>query len=344
MDILKSHTLGEIAQAVAGDLDGDPGIVIRSCSGFDAAEEGSVTFAEDERRLALAEQSQASAIITFEGAIKGGKPLIRVENPRLAFALTLTLFARPHCVAKGVHPTAILGVGTTVGKDVAIGAYVTIGENVTISDRVVIYPHVFVGCDVKLGEGCSIYPNVSIMNSTVLGKRCILYSGAVIGADGFGYVFSSGKHVKIPQIGHVVLGDDVEVGANTTIDRATTGVTKIGNGTKIDNLVQIAHNCNIGQNCIIVSQVGLSGSVTLEDGVILAGQVGVKEHVTIGKGSIVGGQSGVLGDMPSGSTLWGTPARPQRETLEMFAHLVKLPATVKVIKDLKKRLEKLEEK
>jgi UDP-3-O-[3-hydroxymyristoyl] glucosamine N-acyltransferase len=341
MDTLKRYKLGEIAEIAGGELDGDPEVIITSCAGFDAAEPGSLTFAEDKRRLARADEGEAAAIIVPEGTKRGCKPLVVAANPRLAFAKVLALFAPPHGVAKGIHPTAVLGAGVSLGNDVCVGPYVTVGDNTRIGDGVVLFPQVCIGSDVEIGDECVFYPRVTVMANVSIGRRCVLHAGAVIGADGFGYVLSAGKHVKIPQIGRIEIGDDVEVGACSCIDRATTGVTRIGSGTKIDNLVQIAHNCSIGENCIIVSQTGLSGSATLEDYVVLGGQVGVNGHITIGQASQIGAQSGVLGDIPPNSVLWGTPARPKRETMESMAYVSRLPET---LKDLKRRLEKLEEK
>jgi UDP-3-O-[3-hydroxymyristoyl] glucosamine N-acyltransferase len=335
---LAEHLQGQLIEPAATEL------TITGAAGLDQAGPTDITFIDDAAKIAQAEASGAGAVIVPMEVEKLGKPAIRVANPRVAFAQVLALFAPPAEVAVGVHKTAIIGKEVKLGKGVAIGSYTIIGDNSRIEDGSVIYPHVYIGRNVHIGAQTTVWPNATIGWGSEIGARCIIYAGAVIGADGFGYTWDGMQHVKIPQIGRVVIEDEVEIGANTTIDRATTHITRIGRGTKIDNQVQIAHNCNIGEHCIIAGSVGISGSVTLGKGVILAGQVGVVDHITIGDGAIVLARSAVLYDLAAGGTYSGMPASPHREDLRQQAAGRKLPELLKEIRELRARLEKLEGK
>jgi UDP-3-O-[3-hydroxymyristoyl] glucosamine N-acyltransferase len=244
----------------------------------------------------------------------------------------------------GIHSTAILGKNVSLGKDAAIGPYVVIEDGVSIGDKTVIYSGCFIGQNSKIGSQTLIYPNVSIRERVSIGSRVIIHSGTVIGCDGFGFVTVEGKHHKIPQVGTVEIGDDVEIGANVTIDRARFDKTVIANGAKIDNLVQIAHNVCVGENSIIVAQVGISGSTTLGKNVILAGQVGVVGHINIGDNAVVMAQSGVNKSVPSGTMVWGYPAKPAETARRVNACVQNLPRLYNTVSELKKKIEGLEKK
>jgi len=339
-----NKTVREIAELIKGKVVGDGNIVIRGFSGIKEAKEGDISFLANPRYLPLLEITSASAIITTPDIKSSQKTLIHVENPSLAFAQLISLVTPQQTHPKGIHPTVILGKNVNIEKDVAIGAYTVIEDNVSIGKGTVIYPNCFIGHDSKIGEDCLIYPHVSIRENITIGNRVIIHSGTVIGSDGFGFVTIEGVHHKIPQIGIVEIADDVEIGANVTIDRARFGKTFIGKGTKIDNLVQIAHNVVVGENCLIVAQVGISGSTTLGKNVILAGQVGVVGHIHIGEGAVVAAQSGVSKSVPAHTEVWGYPAKPFREAKRINACVQRLPLLYKTVEGLKKRLEELEKK
>ena len=344
---LTIKTVGELAQVVQGRVHGDPGVLIRGIASIQEAQNGDITFAETTRFLEEACDSPASAILvpaSNKGVLHPAahKVLIQVENPKLAFAQLLNLFNPIHHIVKGTHETAVYGSDFRHGTNLSLGAHCVVGENVRLGSNVTIHPMVYLGDDVEIGDDCVIYPNTTLLRGTIMGHRTIVHSGTVIGADGFGYLMLEGKHHKIPQIGHVTIGNDVEIGANVTVDRARTGTTRIGNGTKIDNLVHIGHNCQIGENVIIVAQVGLAGGVEVGDYTVIAGQAGVKEQVKIGAKSVIGANTGVYGNIPEGSFVSGYPARPHKETLRVQAAAQQLPEMLKRLKEMEKRLEKLE--
>ncbi|MBC8134856.1 MAG: UDP-3-O-(3-hydroxymyristoyl)glucosamine N-acyltransferase [Fibrella sp.] len=348
----KVRTVSELADLVQGRVFGDPHTVIRGIAAIEDAQSGDITFAESVRFLANAAQSQASAILTpeanFDDALANGglssKTLIQVANPRLAFAQLLDLFAPEQYQNREMHHTAVVGSDFRHGANVSVGANCVFGENVRLGDNVTIHPLVFLGDDVEIGDNTTVYPNVSLLRGTIVGTNCILHSGSVLGADGYGYLTSGGKHRKVPQIGNVAVGDDVEIGANVTIDRARTGTTRIGRGTKIDNLVHIGHNCEIGEDCLIVAQVGLAGGVETGRNVIIAGQAGVKEQVKIGDYAVVSAQSGVFGDIAAKSHVSGYPARPHKESLKTSAAANQLPDLLKAFREMEKRVAELEAK
>lgn len=331
-----SLTVEELAKRVEGALEGNGEALILGASSIEDADFGDVVFAENARRLSEAEKSRASAIIAFLDATTPDKPLIKVDNPRHAFAKILELFAPRLNAPPGIHPTAVIGQNVRLGANVSIGPHVVLGDNVCIGDRTVLMASVYVGDYCQVGEDCILYPNVTLNHGAVLRQRVIVHSGTVIGADGFGYMRIGEHSYKIPQIGNVVVEEEVEIGANCTIDRAKTGSTLIGARTKIDNLVHIAHNVKIGPDCIIVAQVGIAGSSQLGRGVTLAGQAGVKDHVTIGDGAVVLAQAGLFGDVAPGEVVSGYPARPHREKLRQDAAAANLPDYVKRIRALEK--------
>jgi len=337
-------TTGAVAEHIGAAVEGDASVEITGVASIEEAMAGDLVFAETERLFRAAEESPAAAIIAPVGLGVSRKPVLRVHRPRYAFARALELFAPERSVKVGVHPMAILSDDVQLGHEVAIQAYCYLGRNVQIGDRVVIYPFVYIGDNVTIGSDTIIYPNVAIHDRTHIGARVVIHSGCVIGSDGFGFLIHEGHHYKIPQIGNVCIGDDVEIGANTTVDRARTGTTHIGRGTKIDNLVQIGHNVEIGEDCIIVAQVGISGSVEVGDRVILAGQAGIKDNVSIGSDSMVGAQAGVIGDLPPNSVVSGYPARSHKDQMKIHAALHRLPEMVKGFPEIARTLRSLQDR
>ena len=340
-------TVGQLAALIEGAVEGDANIAIRGISNIEDAQDGDITFAENDKLLSSAGRSRASAVIASTSSLSaaydlGNKTLIRVKNPRFAFAQALRIFAPEPKVYKGIHPTAIIGENVLFGHNASVHALAVIGDNVSLGDNCVIYPFAYLGDNVTVGDNCVIYPHVVLHDNTEIGNAVVIHSGSVLGTDGFGYMFIENRHHKIPQIGRVIVEDDVEIGANVTIDKARTGSTRIGAGTKIDNLVHIGHNVSVGKNCVIVAQVGVSGSVDIGDGVILAGQVGIKDHVTIGDGSIVCAKSMVIGDLPNSAFVSGMYGRPHGNEMRSQAIYGKLPELYKQIKDLEARLAALE--
>lgn len=338
MSTAQSISLRDLAAALGGEPEGDGDLPLFGAAGLEDAAAGTIVRVEHKRFLAQAESSPASALLVSAQLGPVAKPAIRVENPRLAFVRCLELFSREVRPAPGVHPTAVVGAGCQLAESCFVGAYAVLGKGVRLAAGVVVHPHVVVGDDVEVGEDSILYPQVVLYDRTVVGRRVRVHSGAVVGADGYGFEWTGERHLKKPHNGSVRLCDDVEVGANTTIDRATTGETVIGPGTKIDNLVQIAHNVRTGAHCLVISQVGIAGSATLGNGVVLAGQVGVNPHVTIGDGTQAGGKTGVWGDQPAGARISGNPGRPHREEVRIQAALGRLPELLRRVKELERRL------
>lgn len=338
-------TLREIAEFIDGKVVGDENIVITGVSGIKEASKGDITFLANPKYFPLVEKTAASAIITSADIQTPDKSLIHTKNPSLDFARVISLFA-PNALMhpKGIHPSAILGNDVSLGQNVAIGPYAVVEDEVSIGDNSVIYAHSFIGHHTKIGRDAIIYAHVSIRERITIGNRVIIHSGTVIGSDGFGFATIEGLHHKIPQIGTVEIGDDVEIGANVTIDRARFDKTIIGSGTKIDNLVQIAHNVVIGENSIIVAQVGISGSTTIGKNVTLAGQVGVVGHINIGDNAIVMAQSGVSKSVPEGTIVWGYPAKRQDIAKRVNACVQNLPRLYKTVEEIKKKIEELSAK
>lgn len=339
-------SLGEIAKLVEGEVEGDSSILIRGVAGIKEAREGEVTFVANSRYMPLMNTTQASAIIVSRDVQNGKRPLIHTDDPYLAFTRIMSLFANGNgCEVVppgGIHYTAVIGEGVKIGEGVSIQPYAVVEDGAQIGDHTVIYPHVYVGHRTQIGEECLIYPHVTIRERVKIGNRVIVHSGTVIGSDGFGFAPVKGVHHKVPQIGTVIIEDDVEIGANVTIDRATIGKTQIGKGTKIDNLVQIAHNVVIGENSIIVAQVGISGSAVLGKGVTIAGQAGVVGHLVIGDNAVVAARAGVTKDLPADICVSGFPAKPHEREKRIKASLQKLPELTKLVHRLEKRVEELE--
>ncbi len=338
------YTLGELTELVAGELVGDPQIVITGISGIKEANEGDITFLANSKYAPLMKATRASAVITSKEAVESSKPLIKTNNPSIAFAKVVSL-AAPSDIRhpQGIHPTAVIADSVQLGDSVAVGAYTVIEDGTSIGSGSVIYSGCYIGHNTKIGQNCLIYPHVSIRERTEVGSRVIIHSGAVIGSDGFGFAMVRGVQKKIPQIGTVLIEDDVEIGANVTIDRARFDKTVIGKGTKVDNLVQIAHNVVTGENCIIVAQAGVSGSTVLGKGVILAGQAGLVGHIRIGDKAIVAAQAGVTKSIPAGVKVSGYPAKPHETARRVNACLQNLPELYKKIRSLEQKVKDLEE-
>jgi UDP-3-O-[3-hydroxymyristoyl] glucosamine N-acyltransferase len=340
-------TLAEIAKFVKGEVVGDEKMVITGINTIDHAGQGELTFVANSKYYPLIKTTQASAILTPRDLDVPGKSFIRTDNPSLAFAQIASLILEKEVTPpklKGIHKTAVVAKDAKLAKDVALGPYVVIEGKVKIGKGTVIQAGSYVGHETTIGEGCTIYPHVTIRERVSIGNQVAIHSGTVLGCDGFGYEMVDGVHQKIPQLGTVVIEDNVEIGANVTIDRARFHKTVIGKGTKIDNLVQIAHNVIVGENCIIISQVGISGSVVLGKGVILAGQAGISGHITIGDGAVVASQSGVAKSIPAHTKVFGYPAKPHMEAKRMYASIERLPEYIKTIQQLEKRIGELEKK
>ena len=338
-------TLREVAELIDGEIIGEPDILITGVCGIKEAKDGDLTFVANSKYLPLIEHTRASAIITSREIVSASKPIIKTENPSLAFAKMISLMSPNHAMHhKGVHPSAVLGKNVTLGKNVAIGPYVVVEDGVSIGEDSVIYSGCYIGHHSSIGKSALIYPNVSIRERIVINDKVIIHSGSVIGSDGFGFAIVRGIHEKIPQIGIVLIEDNVEIGANVTIDRARFDKTIIGKGTKIDNLVQIAHNVVIGENSIVVAQAGISGSTVIGKGVILAGQAGVVGHIKIGDGVVVAARAGVTKAIPANVKVSGYPAKPHETAKRVNACMQRLPDLYKTINDLKRRISELEER
>ena len=330
-------TAAEIASQVQGEVLGNADLVLTGFAPADRAQPGDLTFAENESYFARAEASTASAVLVA-GNYNSKKVLIKVPNARIAFAKVLPLFFPEPVFPAGIHPTAVVAGSARVDPTAHIGPHCTVGEHARIGARVVLQSGVYIGPGSQVGDDTNIFPNVSIYSRTHLGQRVRIHSGTVIGSDGFGYVQDEGKHRKVPQIGNVVIGDDVEIGANVTVDRGALGPTTIGKGTKIDNLVQVAHNVTIGEHCLLVSQTGIAGSTKLGNYVILGGQVGLAGHLKLGNRVTVAAQSGVMNDIPDGEKYLGSPAVPDRQAKRQYIAINQLPDLVRRVRELERRL------
>jgi len=332
------HTIAEIAKHVRGEILGDPTARITGFAPAESAKRGDLTFAETDAYFAAAEASAATAILIAGDRRSDTKTLIRVKNARVAFAKVLPLFFAEPVLEGQRHPTAVIPKTAFVDDTAYIGPHCVLGEHCRVEARAVLLGGNHLGDKCVVGEDSKLFPNVVLYARTQVGKRVRLHAGCVIGSDGFGYVFDAGAHQKVLQVGYVVIGDDVELGANTTVDRGAIGPTVIGNGTKIDNLVQIAHNVQLGEHCIIVSQAGVAGSSKLGNYVVLGGQVGIAGHLKLGNQVTVAGQSGVMHDIPDGEKWLGSPAQPDRTTKRQWIALHQLPELLRRVKELEKQL------
>ncbi|HUF92381.1 MAG TPA: UDP-3-O-(3-hydroxymyristoyl)glucosamine N-acyltransferase [Candidatus Limnocylindria bacterium] len=335
-------TLGELAAALGATLEGEPGRVVTGVAPLASAGPDDISFLIDPRYREAARASRAGAFLTPAAPMDLPGPALRCAVPQQALIHLLTLF-HPAAPAKpGIDPAAVVAADAHVDSSACVGALTVVEAGARIGAGARLFPLVYVGAGVEIGEGCIIYPHVTLRDGVRLGRRVIVHPGAVLGADGFGYAFHDGAHRKIPQVGGVRVEDDVEIGANTTIDRATFGDTVVGRGTKIDNLVQLGHNVEVGEHCIIVSQTGVSGSSRLGRGVVLAGQVGVADHLTIGDGAMIGAQSGLAADVAPGDKLLGSPARPILQAKRIMLAEARLPELLQRVRALERRLQALE--
>jgi UDP-3-O-[3-hydroxymyristoyl] glucosamine N-acyltransferase len=336
-------TLEDVAKAIDGTLIGDGSVEITGVAGIREARKGDLTFLANPRYEPYLEATQASAIIVAENHRHVSKPLIQNPNPYLAFLKAVRLFAGPgERPEAGVDGTAVVASDATVDPEASIGPHVVIGSGAWIGPRAVLHAGCYIGARARIGADALLYPHAVVREDCELGERVIVHPGAVVGSDGFGFVRDGDVYRKLPQVGNVVVEDDVELGANVTIDRATTGTTRIGAGSKIDNLVQIAHNVQIGQNCIIVAQVGISGSTVVGDHVVLAGQVGIVGHIEIGDGAMVGAKSGVSKSIKAGERMFGYPALPVAQAKRIEAGLRHLPELIQSVRRMRRRLDHLE--
>jgi UDP-3-O-[3-hydroxymyristoyl] glucosamine N-acyltransferase len=339
----RSYKLRELAALVGGRLEGEGEVEIRGVAGIREAGPGEITFVANPRYEEFIATTRASAIIGGPG-LNAATALIRCENPYFAYLQVLNLFAGDAAgrYPRGVHASALVDPGARLGPAVAIGPFCQVSRGAVIGEGTTLVGGVFVGEDVEIGLGCLIYSGVTIREGTRMGDRVILQPGVVIGSDGFGYALDGSTHHKVPQVGRVVIEDDVEIGANTCVDRATTGETRIGRGTKIDNLVQIAHNVVVGPNTVIAAQAGISGSTEIGRGVVIAGQAGLAGHIVVGDGVTIGGQSGVTKTVPPHTVVSGYPAREHSAARRIYAHTAMLPELFKRVKELEARIRELE--
>jgi UDP-3-O-[3-hydroxymyristoyl] glucosamine N-acyltransferase len=333
-----TFTAAEIAKQLGGVVLGDASLVLEGFAPADRAQHRDLTFAENENYFARAEQSAAAAVIVDGPFTSDRKTLIRVLNARVAFAKVLPLFFPETTFPAGVHPTATIAATAQVHATAHIGPCCVVGEKARIGARSVLQALNSVGANCNLGEEVNLFPNVTLYPGTEVGSRVRIHSGTVIGSDGFGYVLDNGIHRKVPQIGNVVICEDVEIGANVTIDRGALGPTVIGKGTKIDNLVQIGHNVSLGEHCLLVSQVGIAGSTKLGSYVILGGQAGLAGHLKIGNRVSVAAQSGVMHNIPDGEKWVWTPAQPDRQAKRQMIAMQQLPELIRRVHELEKKL------
>lgn len=337
-------TLQELAEYVGGSVVGDPSVKIRGILGIDEAQEGYITFISNDKYIQKIHQTNASAIIVSPRLKETKKNLLVCSNPYLAFAKIVELMVyKKQTYRNGIDHSARIAKTSIIGKDISIHTYVYIGENTHIGDRVILHPGVYIGDNCTIGDDTIIYPNAVIYHDTIIGKRVTIHSNTVIGSSGFGYAPDGESYYKIPQVGIAIIEDDVDIGANTTINRATLGDTIIRKGTKIDSQVVISHNVEVGENSLIVSQVGIAGTTKIGKHVTLAGGVGIIGHVKIGNNVTVGGRSGVVSDIPDNETYLGAPALPIQRMRRCYIIIERLPEIKEHIKTLEKRIKKLED-
>jgi UDP-3-O-[3-hydroxymyristoyl] glucosamine N-acyltransferase len=335
-------TLAELADYVGGTVSGNPEQRIDDAAPFEEAGPHSITLARSAKYLKGIDRIQAGAVIVPENFAKENVNLLRSPNPYAAFARIRALFHPPEQLPPGIHPSVVMGKQCNCGEDGAIGAMTVIGNHVRIGRRASIYPGVVIGDHVSIGDDVRLYPNVTILERCRLGERVTIHAGTVIGSDGFGFAPDGDIYHKIPHDGIVQIDDDVEIGANNTIDRGTFGKTHIQCGVKTDNLVHIAHNVTVGENTVLVAQVGISGSTSLGRHVVMAGQVGVAGHIHIGDGVMIGGQSGIASDVPAGEIMSGSVAMPHKTWLKVQRIMPRLPELKRQLVDMEKRLQRLE--
>jgi UDP-3-O-[3-hydroxymyristoyl] glucosamine N-acyltransferase len=335
------RTADALAEFLACTLEGDGTVQLSGVAAPDSATATDLIYVEKARHLARAAASQARCVVIAPELTVDGKTLLRAANPKLTFARAAAWLLPPAPLATGIHPTAIISPTAQLARGVAVGPYAVIEENVKVGEGTEIGAFCFLGRDAQVGAHCRLYPRVTLYAGAWLGDGVIVHAGAVVGSDGFGYVADTGVRWKFPQVGQVRIGNDVEVGANTTIDRGSLDRTEISAGVKIDNLVHVAHNVQIGENTVIAAQTGISGSAVIGRDVVLAGQVGLGDHCVIEDGAVVGAQAGVPTGktIRSGQIVWGTPARPLQKFKEQFAWSARLPELAERIARLEKKAE-----
>jgi UDP-3-O-[3-hydroxymyristoyl] glucosamine N-acyltransferase len=331
-------TVSSLAEQLAGEVVGDGSMAITGVAPADQARAGDLTFAEKISYLESAEKSQATAILVPQGFESASKILIRVKNPRVAMAKVLPLFFPEEIHPAGIHPSAVVDPTATVHATAHIGPHCVVGADVSIGERSVLMGGNHVGRGSRIGSDVRLHPNVVLYARTQIGDRVGIHSGTTIGADGYGYVFDQGQHRKMPQVGNVIIHDDVEIGSNTSIDRGALGPTVIGQGTKIDNLVHVAHNVVMGRHCLIMGQVGFAGSTHLSDYVVIASQSGIAGHLKLGAQATIGAKSGVMRDIPAGETVLGYPAAPDKQAKRQWIAMAQLPDALRRLKALEKQL------
>ncbi len=335
-------TLAELAALVAGDVIGDAQTVIHGFAAIEQAQPGDLTFIADRKYAPLLAASKAAGVVVQSEELVD-RPVIRVANAYVAFLTLLHHYFPPQHPTWGIDAKAVVAADVTMGADVHIGPYAVIERGCRLGDRVVIYPGAYIGADCVIGDDCVLYANVSLYARVELGRRVLIHSGAVIGADGFGfYPLDDGTYRKIPQVGRVVVGDEVEIGANTCLDRAMLGDTVIAAGAKLDNLIQVGHNVTVGSHSVLAAQIGLAGSVQVGSGVRMGGQVGIAEHTRIGDGAAIGAQSGIGQDVEPGATLQGSPAIPNLAFKRQHFYSLRLGELFQKVRQLQRRLDELE--
>lgn len=337
-------TVSELSTRVGGRLFGNESVVIQRVASLESAAEGDIAYVEDEKFFAAAETSRASCLIVPVGAVIDSQCRIEVKNPKLAFALIAEVLHPATRNQPSIHPTAVIGENADIALTAFVGPNVSVGKRSSVGVNSDIRAGVSIGENVTIGSDCVLHPNVVIYDNVTIGDRVILHAGVVIGADGFGYVRGDLGYHKFPQIGTVIIEDDVELGANSTIDRGALGRTRIGKGTKLDNMVHVGHNCDIGERVIIAAQTGISGSVTMEDDCVIGGQVGFGDHILVQSGAVIGSKAGVLpGKIVRPGVWWGIPIQPLDRYKRLNAHISRLPHIREELKQLKDRLQELEQ-
>lgn len=331
-------TLGDLAAMIQGDLSGPAEMPIDRPVSADTNDPRGLAFAESEKYLTRAESSGVGAVLLNRDLRETSLPSIRVDDPRLAFFMLLKMSEQPLPIQPGVHPTAVVSPEATVDPSAFVGPYSVIETGAVLGARAKVFPFCYVGENCKIGAKTILFPHVTLYQDVTIGEECILHSGTVIGADGFGFVWDGRQRIKVPQVGSVRIGSQVELGANTAVDRATAGETTIGDGTKIDNLVQVAHNNRIGEHTVIAGCAALAGSVEVGDRCVIGGMVGFRDHVSLGDDVFVAGMSGIEKDLPGPGQYFGVPALPALEAIRIFKATQRLPEIMKRLKELEKKV------
>ncbi len=338
-----SFTAAEIAAHAGGEVVGDGATRISGIAPADMAQAGDLTFADSDAYLAAAEKSAATALLVGSSVSASSKVLIRVPNPRVAVARLLPLFHPPAKPAAGVHPSAVIAPTAKIDPSARVGPLCAIADGVEIGANAVLHGGNHIGRNSRIGDDTQLFPNVVVYEDCIIGNRVLIHASTVIGADGYGYVFDEGRHRKVLQVGNVIIEDDVEIGANSAVDRAALGSTIVGAGSKIDNFVHVAHNCVLGKHVLVMGQSGFAGSTTVGDYSVVAAQAGIAGHLKLGRQSTIGAKSGVMRDVPDGGTVLGMPALPDKQTKRQWIALQQLPDLLKQVRELQKQVDQLTE-